>query len=58
MEKTKAIVTKKNKELTEEQRIINSLLADGAIEITPEMQKQEPYKSRIAKIKYDLVHEP
>ncbi len=50
-------INNKQKVLTEEQRIINSLLADGAIEISPEMQKQEPYKSMIEKIKYDLKHE-
>ncbi len=50
-------ITKKRNRLTEEQRVIKSLLASGAEEITPEMQQQEPYKSIIAKIKYDLVHE-
>ena len=33
------------------------LLASGAVEITREMQKKEPYKSIIKKIKYDLAHE-
>jgi hypothetical protein len=43
--------------LTEEQRVIKNLLANGAVEITPAMAKKEPYKHIIAKIKYDLAHE-
>jgi redox-regulated HSP33 family molecular chaperone len=43
---------------TEEERVIKNLLANGAVEITPAMQKKEPYKSIIKKIKYDLIHEP
>ncbi len=53
--KTKLV--KEKKRLTEEEQVIKSLLASGAVEITPEMQQQEPYKSMIAKAKYDLVHE-
>ncbi len=48
---------RKNNGQTEEERVIKNLLANGAVEITPEMQKKEPYKSMIKKIKYDLVHE-
>ncbi len=56
MAATRKIAKKRNR-LTEEQRVIKNLLASGAEEITMEMQKKEPYKSIIAKIKYDLVHE-
>ena len=48
---------RKNNGQTEEERVIKNLLANGAVEITPEMQLQEPYKSMIAKAKYDLLHE-
>jgi hypothetical protein len=48
---------KRSHGLTEEERLIKSLLADGAVEITLAMAKKEPYKHIIAKIKYDLAHE-
>ena len=50
-------VTPDPKVPTQEERIIESLLADGAIEITPAMLRKEPYKSIYKKIKYDLIHE-
>jgi|GEM_PF-1425115 hypothetical protein len=48
---------KRSRPLTEVEQIIQSLLDDGAVEITPAMAKKEPNKSIIAKIKYDLAHE-
>jgi hypothetical protein len=60
MEKRPRKVTDKKTRIrkkTEVQEVIENLLANGAVEITPAMAKKEPYKHIIAKIKYDLAHE-
>jgi len=43
--------------LTEEEQVIQKLLANGAERITPAMAKKEPYKTWITKLKYELAHE-
>ncbi len=44
---------KKPRVLTEEEQVIKSLLASGAIEITPEEMQKEPYKTYMKNIKKD-----
>ncbi len=52
MEKqTKKRIRTKRKTLTEEQRVIKSLLADGAIEIPRSEWDKEPYKTLLRSIK-------
>jgi len=51
-QRTKIKNTKKRtRPLTEVERLIKSLLADGAIEISPEEMKKEPYVTYMKDIK-------
>jgi hypothetical protein len=52
MEKRKIKSTsRKPKKMTEEERVTQSLLADGAVEIPRKMWNKEPYKTFMKSIK-------